>query len=181
MNRQPLVLAAAVLMTVSAFSIADATDAIAANPEFCARYADRALMQQSRNRALGCGYYGPRWHRNWGAHFAWCVTQPRWKARREMRIRRRLLRQCRGPVLPQTRTFLAPRIGGVRLDWCRFWARQCGAPAANAFCRARGYRRAVAYRKAVDVGRWEPTRVIGSGRICSGSFCDGFRRITCER
>ena len=165
MNSRPLVLAAVTLMTAIAFSIPDAKDAIAANPGFCTDYANRAVVQQSRNHRLGCGYYGPRWHRNWGAHFAWCVAQPRWKARRETRIRRRLLRQCRGPVVPRTRTFYAPRIGGVRLDWCRYW----------------GFRRAISFSKAVDVGRWEPTRVIGSGRICSGSFCDGFRRITCVR
>ena len=34
-----------------------------------------------------------------------------------------------------TRTFQNPSINGVRLDWCRFYGRQCGEPAAELFCR----------------------------------------------
>jgi len=97
------------------------------------------------------------------------------------------LRRCAGygiPVPPppvMRRTFSKPRIGGLRLDWCKYWARQCGRPAADAYCRRRGYRRAVSWGMAVDIGRWTDTRVIGTGQVCRGNFCDGFRYITCTR
>lgn len=64
---------------------------------------------------------------------------------------------------------------GYRIDHCLYWAADCDRPAANEFCRARGF------RKAVD---WElesvsPTFVMGDGSICEGSHCIGFRYIRC--
>jgi hypothetical protein len=35
--------------------------------------------------------------------------------------------------------FTNPMYNGFRLDWCRIFENECGAPAANAFCRARGF------------------------------------------
>lgn len=34
-----------------------------------------------------------------------------------------------------------PRIGDLRLDWCREWSQKCGKAAADEFCRRQGLRR----------------------------------------
>jgi hypothetical protein len=78
----------------------------------------------------------------------------------------------------ETRTFALPTVKGVRLDWCKNWARQCGEPAAILFCRENGYQRAVRWTIAPGVGR---TLVFGDGRLCQGPLCSGFSAITCER
>ena len=77
------------------------------------------------------------------------------------------------------RTFNNPRISGNRLDWCREWAQNCGKPAADAFCRVKGYSRAVNFAKAPNVGASQPTQIITSGQICNQAGCDGFSAITC--
>ena len=165
-------------------AVAGAADANAAPSGFCARYADTAISQQRTNQARRCGYSGLRWHRAWDVHYGWCLTKSRAAANAETAARARQLRSCArrgggGGVF--TRRFNAPRIGGVRLDWCKYWARDCGKPAADAFCRSRGYRRAVDFAQARDIGRWTGTKVIATGQICSGDFCDGFRYIICRR
>jgi len=152
----------------------------------CVAYADTAVHQNRRNLNIGCGFRGARWQSNWDNHYRWCRGVARHTQRSETRARRRGLQNCLGGGGgggggPVSRTFHNPRIAGVRLDWCRRWGRQCGRPAANAFCRRRGYDRASGYRQAVDIGRWTQTRIITSGRICARNFCDGFSRITCVR
>ena len=76
-----------------------------------------------------------------------------------------------------SQTFSSPRIGGMLVDRCLYWAQQCDEPAASAFCRSRGLSRAVDWA-------WDytaPTRVQGSGQVCSDpSSCGGFSSITCE-
>lgn len=85
-------------------------------------------------------------------------------------------------VKADTETFNTPVIrGGYRLDWCLHWARDCGRPAADEFCRRRGFRRALRFAIDEDIGHRDPTRIITSGRICDQRFCDGFRFITCVR
>lgn len=76
--------------------------------------------------------------------------------------------------------FEYPTINGRRLDWCRRWATDCGAGAANAFCRSEGYRRATSWEEDYDIGQRTPTYVIETGQICDQGFCDGFRYIECE-
>ncbi len=73
--------------------------------------------------------------------------------------------------------FSYPRINGAIVDHCRWFAARCGRPAANRYCRLRGYRRAVYW------SRYRPGRtwVIGSRRFCHGPGCVGFSRITCTR
>jgi hypothetical protein len=86
-------------------------------------------------------------------------------------------------VLAQgSKTFTNPTIKGYRLDWCLHWGRQCGKPAADAWCarkmgKADGY--AKKWQQAVDIGASSPTYVIGDGAVCNQKFCDGFRSITC--
>lgn len=67
--------------------------------------------------------------------------------------------------------------GSVALDWCREWGINCGAPAADAFCRElspdQPYQ--AGFEKAPGIGR---TAIITSREICEPS-CDGFVHITC--
>jgi hypothetical protein len=77
----------------------------------------------------------------------------------------------------QVHTFSNPRLGGARLDWCLQWSAACGKPAADAYCRSRGFAGAASFSKASGVGR---TRLI-SGQTCDGAICAGFRHITCAR
>ena len=73
------------------------------------------------------------------------------------------------------RTFSSPRLGGARLDWCLQWSASCGKPAADAYCRSRGFAGAINFSQQRGVGA---TRLI-SGGACNGSTCAGFRHIPC--
>lgn len=70
-----------------------------------------------------------------------------------------------------------PQHCAQRLDWCLVYGGHCGKLAANDFCRLAGYKYASRYSRASGVGR---TRTIGDNKQCSGSYCDGFRRIVCR-
>ena len=73
----------------------------------------------------------------------------------------------------------APQVDGVMLDWCRRFAEKCGQPAADAFCRANGYRRSVRFVQWIDPGK--PTKIISDGQICDSEGCDSFRWIECKK
>jgi len=77
------------------------------------------------------------------------------------------------------KTFPYPKIHGYRLDWCKHWAQECGQGAADAFCQAKGFQKAIAFEEDSDIGAQSPTYVIGDGKICDQEFCDGFISITC--
>ena len=81
-------------------------------------------------------------------------------------------------VYSETRRFHNPQVSGVALDWCLTWASNCGKPAADNFCRWKGYSQAAGYREAVDIGY---TKILRTGKICNASFCDGFAYIDCEK
>lgn len=74
-------------------------------------------------------------------------------------------------------SFAQPKIRGYALDLCARWGKGCGKPAADAFCRKRGYKTAVDYAVRRDS---PPTRVIGDGKICKGAFCDRIVAVTCK-
>lgn len=79
-------------------------------------------------------------------------------------------------------TFNAPHIKGVRLDWCRHWGRQCGAPAAQLFCRQKGFTKTARFLIDQNLGsRGIATLVFGDGRLCRAPNCSGFRAITCSK
>lgn len=69
-----------------------------------------------------------------------------------------------------------PLVDGMPLDFCLHWGRDCGEPAADAWCRAQGYAGASTYevRPASP-----PTRVFASGQICDMVFCDRIISVTC--
>lgn len=77
------------------------------------------------------------------------------------------------------KTFDMPMVDGKRLDWCYYWGRECGEPAADAFCINQGYAQALTFEIAENVGdRWD-TLVAGDNRSCTDPGCDSFKTIRC--
>ena len=87
---------------------------------------------------------------------------------------------CSKPA-PTTRTFFKPKYHGNRLDWCVNWASGCGKPAADKYCEVKGYSHSIVFVKANNIGQSKPTRLIGTGAVCDQGFCDGFKRIRCQK
>jgi hypothetical protein len=69
-----------------------------------------------------------------------------------------------------------PLVDGVALDYCLEWGSGCGEPAADAWCRARGYAGASSFEVRTAA---PPTRIFSSGRICDMVFCDRIISLTC--
>jgi tetratricopeptide (TPR) repeat protein len=84
------------------------------------------------------------------------------------------------PGMPPKISFVNPRYGDYRLDWCRYWAHRCGKPAADEFCRRHGFAESASFAQAPGIGRGDPTAVIGSGEICNQRSCNGFASVTCR-
>jgi hypothetical protein len=70
-----------------------------------------------------------------------------------------------------------PKVKGYALDYCQRWGQNCGKPAADEYCRSKGYRRALRYRVRQNA---PPTRVISDGRVCNAPGCDRIDRVACE-
>ena len=73
----------------------------------------------------------------------------------------------------QENVFIKPSL---RLDWCLHWGRDCGKPAADAFCQMYGYADAESWKTEGGL----TTFVLGDGKICKGG-CDGFSSINCRK
>ena len=69
-----------------------------------------------------------------------------------------------------------PKVGGYALDLCRSWGANCGKPAADAFCKSKGYKNALSYKIKKDS---PPTKVIQGGGLCVESYCDRISQVTC--
>lgn len=82
-----------------------------------------------------------------------------------------------GPASAGEARYNNPKINGYALDCCRSWAKDCGKPAADAYCRWKGYKGALRFSVKEDS---PPTRVIGSGEICNQPFCDRITFVACE-
>jgi hypothetical protein len=63
----------------------------------------------------------------------------------------------------------------ARLDNCELLGRSCGQPAANHFCRIKGYERAIKF----ETEHASPTRVLETGSECTGAVCVAFKSIVC--
>jgi hypothetical protein len=158
----------------------------AGNPVECYVYANQAVQHQAANLQNQCGYAGPRWLSDTNLHIAWCLGATKGQMNAERNARIAMLAACSGggapppPLPPAVALFSEPKIGGWRLDWCKFWAAQCGAPAAHAYCQAKGFSHSTGFAPASNIGSFAPTRVIGTGQVCNGPNCDGFAWIKCS-
>lgn len=74
-----------------------------------------------------------------------------------------------------------PTDGTHRIDICLQWGMQCAGEAANVYCQAEGYDRALEWEVEQDIGAHSPTVVIGSGQVCAEAHCDGYFSIVCAR
>ncbi len=83
------------------------------------------------------------------------------------------------PAQSAQKTFVNPKLGASRLDYCLEWGASCGEPAATAWCKTKGYQKSVDAEEDHDIGATTPTRLLGSGAVCDQSYCDGFTFITC--
>ncbi len=80
--------------------------------------------------------------------------------------------------------FSNPMHAGKRLDWCASWKKNCGKPAALAFCNkwVKKYQIASkvrAYWQAPNIGDKTPTKTFYDNKVCDQQFCDGFSGIVC--
>ncbi len=82
-------------------------------------------------------------------------------------------------ALAEFKQFDEPKYKHLALDWCKSWQKDCGQPAADAYCVSQGWESASKYAKAEDVEY--PTRVIGDNKICDAEGCDSFSSIICQK
>jgi hypothetical protein len=80
----------------------------------------------------------------------------------------------------RSNVFENPTINGIRVDRCMKWGPVgCGEPAANYWCRSKGFQRAAS---------WSGTEIRptifqdpqSSVKVCDYFFCGGFTRVVCE-
>lgn len=85
------------------------------------------------------------------------------------------------PRPPRTERFFEPRNprSGIRLDVCLDFARHCYRPAADQFCRSKGFDRAERWWVEEGRGRRFQTQTVRSKQICNGPGCDAFLAIDC--
>ena len=82
----------------------------------------------------------------------------------------------------EARVFTNPTEGGVRLDWCLTWAKDCGKPAADAWCRGQGYEESVSFLQDENIGQQgQRTLTYSDNKLCDQPHCDGFRVIECVK
>lgn len=77
--------------------------------------------------------------------------------------------------------FRFPVHKDYRLNFCFSNREDCGAPAANAWCEAQGFSKALSWKKEANVGAIFPTVLIGTEDVCDKYLCDGFEEISCGR
>ena len=76
------------------------------------------------------------------------------------------------------RTFFSPMVGGERLHACLQADEECGKPAADAWCRSKGYESALLYQTDRREGI-EYTRSVLDGRIYTGGESKSFVEVKC--
>ncbi len=72
------------------------------------------------------------------------------------------------------RSFVNPRINGKLVDRCLNWGENCEQPAADNFCRQKGFSGAAAF----EFANMRPTLVAGDDKVCDEDYCQGFTTIT---
>lgn len=76
-----------------------------------------------------------------------------------------------------TRVFKKPRFGNLRVDCCLKMNKECGKPAADRYCRSRGFKQSVNCR--IDPSRCAPTFILGTQTVCTQPYCKGFDEVEC--
>jgi hypothetical protein len=71
--------------------------------------------------------------------------------------------------------FNDPRMNGMFVDNCLNWGANCQKPAADHFCRQKGFSGAASFALA----NRRPTLVMGDNKVCDADFCIGFSQIVC--
>lgn len=87
------------------------------------------------------------------------------------------------PAPPSTLVFNNPTVNGIPLDHCLNYAKNCGKPAADAYCRSQGFSTATTYTEGANITK---TIVPTDGLICdSGRLgyagCGPMTSVTCAR
>lgn len=87
---------------------------------------------------------------------------------------------------PISKTFYGPSYDNYMLDYCRVWGEECGKPAADEFCKLKGFKSSVSFKKLDGIGsEGVQTKVISDCRVCvagqNHEDCDAFAFITCTR
>jgi hypothetical protein len=88
---------------------------------------------------------------------------------------------CQGQ-LDANEKFANPVWQGRQLDYCMTWAKDCGQPVADAFCREQGFSKSLYWKKSTYYAQ-QPTLLIGTGELCDpakGNSCNYFGVITCQ-
>jgi hypothetical protein len=78
-----------------------------------------------------------------------------------------------------TTHFSLPIYQNYRVNSCLYLNRQCGKPAADAWCRAKGFAKAIDWEIDHDIGATTPTYCMGDEQLCDHALCDGFLYVTC--
>ena len=73
------------------------------------------------------------------------------------------------------RNFFSPVVEGSRIDSCLSGQKDCGTPAADAFCVKEGFTEAILFQREAA----SSTRQLGSDTMCEGDTCISFKRIKC--
>jgi hypothetical protein len=84
--------------------------------------------------------------------------------------------------LDTSEMFANPVWNGNQLDYCMTWAKDCGQPVADAFCREQGFPRSLYWSKSAYLAM-KPTRLMGTEQLCDpakGNSCNYFMIITCQ-
>lgn len=85
---------------------------------------------------------------------------------------------CSGPI-SSDRVFANPSWKGNRLDVYKSFGKDCGKPAADAFCASQGFRSSSSSVQDSTPGRGT-TRIISNNQLCDQNFCVGFQMIVCQ-
>jgi hypothetical protein len=82
------------------------------------------------------------------------------------------------PYYYRKKRFAYPRYHQYRIDWCYKKGMNCGKTSAKAFCRIQGYMDTSHYQVEHSV---YASQNLGSGELCFGKTCKGFKYIDCQR
>lgn len=85
---------------------------------------------------------------------------------------------CAAPAVQAAEfRYVNPQYKNRALDYCKSWGRNCGAPAADAYCKKLGHHRATRFSVRLNS---PPTRVISGGKVCNNWSCDRISAVVCE-